>query len=131
MQNEVKSHHEKFNSFERSKDCINEFFSLHLKCTKIMKLSSVIKIILVLSHGQLAVEHSFSLGKSFIVETISKESIRDKKLKIKDHILPNNLTPSPIQITKKMQTDYKCAGTKYEIYLEQEKKKKSKIENDN
>ena len=31
----------------------------------------------------------------------------------------------------KMQTDYKCARTKYEIYLEQEKKKKSKIENDN
>ena len=30
-----------------------------------------------------------------------------------------------------MQTDYKCARTKYEIYLEQEKKKKSKIENDN
>ena len=30
-----------------------------------------------------------------------------------------------------MQTDYKCAWTKYEIYLEQEKKKKSKIENNN
>ena len=41
------------------------------------------------------------------------------------------ITPSTIQITKKMQTDYKCARTKYEIYLEQEKKKKSKIENDN
>ena len=30
-----------------------------------------------------------------------------------------------------MQTDYKCARTKYEIYMEQEKKKKSKIESDN
>ena len=46
-------------------------------------------------------------------------------------MLANNITPSTIQITKKMQTDYKCAWTKYEIYLEQEKKKKSKIENDN
>ena len=50
---------------------------------------------------------------------------------IKDHILANNITPSTIQITKKMQTDYKCARTKYEIYLEQEKKEKSKIKNDN
>ena len=45
-------------------------------------------------------------------------------------MLANNITPSTIQITKKMQTDYKCGHTKYEIYLEQEKKKKSKIEND-
>ena len=50
---------------------------------------------------------------------------------IKDHILANNITPRTIQITKKMQVDYKCARTKYEIYLEQEKKKKSKIENNN
>ena len=41
------------------------------------------------------------------------------------------VTPSTIQITKKMETDYKCAWTKDETYLEQEKKKKSKIKNDN
>ena len=45
--------------------------------------------------------------------------------------MANNITPSTIQITKKIQTDYKCAQTKYEIYMEQEKKKKSKIESDN
>ena len=45
-------------------------------------------------------------------------------------MLASNVTPSTIQITKKMQTDYKCAQTKYEIYLEQEKKK-SKIKNNN
>ena len=31
----------------------------------------------MLSHGQSAVECSFSLGKSFIVENISEESIRN------------------------------------------------------
>ena len=45
-------------------------------------------------------------------------------------MLANNVTPSTIQITKKVQTDYKCALTKHEIYLEQEKKK-SKIKNSN
>ena len=45
-------------------------------------------------------------------------------------MLANNATPRTIQITKKMQTDYKCAQTKYEIYLEEEKKK-SKIKNNN
>ena len=38
------------------------------------ELSLVIKVILVLSHGQSATEHSFSLGKSFIVENILEES---------------------------------------------------------
>ena len=94
------------------------------------ELLSVIKIILVLSHGQSAVERSFSLGKSFVVENILEESIRNKKF-MKDHMLANNITPSTIQITKKMQADCKCAWTKYEIYLEQEKKKKREIENDN
>ena len=89
-----------------------------------------IKIIPALRHAQSAVELSFSLGKSFTVENISEESIRNKKL-IKDHILANNISLSTIQITKKMQTDYKYARTKYEIYLEQEKKMKSKIENGN
>ena len=46
-------------------------------------------------------------------------------------MLANNITPSTIQITKKMQTDFKCAQSRYERYLEQEKKEKSKIENDN
>ena len=84
----------------------------------------------MLSHGQSAVERSFSLGKSFVVENILEESIRNKKI-MKDHMLANNITPSTIQITKKMQTGCKCARTKYEIYLEQEKKKKSEIESGN
>ena len=45
-------------------------------------------------------------------------------------MLANNVTPKTIQITKKMQTYYKCGRTKYEIYLQQEKKK-IKIENYN
>ena len=92
-------------------------------------LSTVIKIIPVLNHEQLAVERSFSLGKSFIAENIRK-SLSETLIKIKT-ICWQIITPSTIQITKKMQTDYKCARTKYEICLEQEKKKKSKTENDN
>ena len=36
-------------------------------------------------------------------------------------MLVNDITFSTIQITKKMQTDYKCAQTKYVMCLEQEK----------
>ena len=124
LQNELKLHHEKLTLLKEVKIVLMSFFSTFEVHKNYEELSSVIKIILVLSHGR-----SFSLEKSFIVENISEESIRNKKL-IKDHMLANNITPSTIQITKKMQTDYKCAWTKYEIYLEHEKKK-GKIENDN
>ena len=129
LQNEVKLHHEKFNSYKEVKIVLMSFFSTFEVHKNFEELSSVIKIILMLSHGQSAVEHSFSLGKSFIGENISEECIRNKKL-IKDHMLANNITPSTIQITKERQTDCKCACTNYEIHLEQEKKK-NKIENNN
>ena len=66
---------------KRSKGRLDKFFSLHLKCTKIMKsYHQFIKIMLVLSHEQSVVECSFSLGKSLIAENILEESIRNKKL---------------------------------------------------
>ena len=78
LQNEEKLHHEKFNSFERSKYRLDEFFFSTFEVHKnYEELSSVIKIILVLSHGQSAVERSFSLGKSFVVENIFEESFRE------------------------------------------------------
>ena len=70
----------KTSTLERSKDCLDEFFFSTFEVRKnYEELSSVIKVILVLNHGQSAVEHSLSLGKSFIVENISEESIRNKK----------------------------------------------------
>ena len=69
---------------------------------KSLTLLKEVKIKLVLSQGQLAVEYSFSLGKSFIVENILEEPIKNKKL-IRDYMLANDMTPSTIQITKKMQ----------------------------
>ena len=74
LQNEVQLHCEKLNSFERSKDHLDEFFFSKSEVHKnYEELLSVIKIILVLCHGQSAAEHSFSLGKSFIVGNILEE----------------------------------------------------------
>ena len=95
LQNEVKLHHGKFNSFKRSKYHLDQVFSPAYGVYKNYEMLSVIKIILVLSHVQSAVECSFSLGKSFIIENILEESTRNKKL-IKDHMLANNITPSTV-----------------------------------
>ena len=46
-------------------------------------------------------------------------------------MLANNLSPSTIHITKEMYSDYKAARVKYEIFLEEERNKKEKSQNNN
>ena len=114
MPNEVKLLHEKFKSFERSKECLDEFFLSTCEVPKNYEELSVIKIILVLSHGQSAVEHSFSLGKSFIEENISKESIRNK-------------VPAPFKLLRRCKQITNVLGLNMKYTWNKKKNKKSKL----
>ena len=64
-------------------------------------MSSIIEIILTLSLGQAAVERNFSMGKSFVIENISKASIINKKL-IKDHMLTTKMTAATTHVTQQI-----------------------------
>ena len=115
----MEDHREKFKSFKRNATPLDEFFFSTCAVRENYKeLASVIEIILVLSHGQSAVERNFSLDKSIIVDNISETSITNKKV-IKDHMLSNKLSPATIHITKDMHTAYKSARVKYSQYLEE------------
>ena len=131
LENEVKELHDRFQHYKR-KDCRLDdfFFSICSIDSKYEELSAVLKIILTLSHGQSAVERSFSLGNSVVVDNISETSIINKKL-IRDHLLANKLSADSIHISREMRNDYKAASTKYRIHLEQEKQKKVRSEKDN
>lgn len=67
-------------------------------------MSSIIEIIFTLSLGEAAVERNFSLGKSFVIENISKVSIINKKL-IKDHTLATKMTAATIHVRKEMHSE--------------------------
>ena len=73
---------------------------------------------------------NFSLGKSFVVENISNQSIINKKL-IKDHMFSNKLNADTIHITREMHIGYKSACSKYTAYVEEQKEKKEKTGKDN
>ena len=105
LENDVKQYHERFTNFKREDGCLDEFFFSTCEVDKNYKeLSSVIEIILTLSHGQAAVERNFSLRKSFVVDNISETSVINKKL-IKDHMFANKLTAATIHITREMHAD--------------------------
>ena len=61
-------------------------------------MSSIIEIIFTLSLGEAAVERNFSLGKSFVIENISKKLI-------KDHTLATKMTAATIHVRKEMHSE--------------------------
>ena len=87
----------------------------------------VVKLVLTLSHGQASVEHGFSLNTNTIKTNMSPESLTAKRI-IKDHILANKLNPHTIEITKSIVQADRSGRQKFEVHLEEEKKKKQKFE---
>ena len=108
----------------RKIDLILFFFSLPA-IKKYVNLAFVIKMILTLSHGQAAVERSFSINKSVVNVNMKEESIVARKT-IKDHMLSNDIQPDIIEILNKIINFYRSARQKYEIHKEREAEKKNK-----
>ena len=104
-----------------------DFFSLPA-IKKYVNLAFVIKMVLALSHGQAAVERSFSINKSVVDVNMKEESIVARKT-IKDHMLSNDIQPDIIEISNKMINFYRSARQKYEIHKEREAENKKKRTN--
>ena len=92
------------------------------------ELQSVVKLVLTLSHGQVAVEQGFSINKSILEHNMKKDSIVARKL-IKDNLITHSLTPESFVITKDLISSCLSAHRKYKEHLKslkEEKEEKSK-----
>ena len=116
---------EKVSNYDKQKDRLDTFFFSMSAIKKYVNLAFVIKIILTLSHGQAAVERSFSINKSVVDVNMKEESIVARKT-IKNHMLSNDVQPDMIEISNKMINFYRSARQKYEIHKEREAEKKKK-----
>ena len=86
-------------------------------------LSFILKIILIMSHGQASVERGFSLNDSMKQTNIAPETIISKRL-IKDYILANKITLDKVDITRDMIKAYTKSYMLYVQHLKEERKKK-------
>ena len=95
---------------------------------KYKDLSFLLKIVLGRSHGQAAVERSFSLGNSLLNYNMSEDSIKAKKV-IKDQMLSNGLEPHTIHISNQLIRSVATARQKYQTFLKnsREEKRSKKI----
>ena len=128
----MKEKKEKFEKYKREDCSLDDFFFgvCQMDEDKYCELVKVMKIVFTLSHGQSAVERSFSLGKTFVVDNISETSLIYKKL-IKDHLISNKLTADNIHISRELIQDFKASRMKYDMYLEEKKKEKEKSAKEN
>ena len=93
-----------FSEYNFDSDCLDEFYMRYLKGTICYKtLTSVIQLILVLSHGQAAVELGFSLNDKLLVENMKPESLIAQRC-IKDFMLANNYSIHTVPVAKNVWT---------------------------
>ena len=82
---------------------------------------------LILSHGQSSVERGFNVNKDVAKVNLQEKSVISRKMII-DHMQKNNVSPSTIEITRKLARSVKAACQKYHLDLEEQKKNAKKNE---
>ena len=75
--------------FDPKKERLDKFFC---NSPNLLLSPEIIKLVLVLSHGQAGVERGFNISKSVNKVNTSQDSIVNRKLII-DHMQKKNLTP--------------------------------------
>ena len=121
---------DKFKSFYSGKERLDNFFFQVVTFTIAAKLKSILKLVLVLSHGQASIERGFNLNETILKVNMNEKSVIAGEIII-DHMQKNNLNPPSITITKKLIMSVKAARQRYQDALEEEKKnEKQKEQND-
>ena len=79
------------------------------------------------SHGQSAVEHGPKANKEFVVENISKDSLKSLHI-INNHLTSKNVQVRNITITRDMIKSVKTARKGYKIYQNEKQKNNAKTD---
>ena len=85
---EMKLHSDVFQSFKKDKTSLDVFFFSYTDIVKYEEFSSLVKMILTLSHGQAALERGFSINNLLFKVNISEQSLVCKKT-VRDHLISN------------------------------------------
>lgn len=115
--------------FNPKKERLDEFYFNSPSLQLPPEIQSVIKLLLVLSHGQASVERGFNINKTVNKFNISQDSIVARKLII-DHMQKKNISPSKIDMSLSLVKSVKASRRRYATYLEEQKKAKVKDDAD-
>lgn len=91
------------------------------------KLSYIVRVIFVLSHGQASVERGFSVNDSVIDTNMSPESVIFQRL-IWDHMISNDLKPATVRINKSLVLSVKSTNLKWNTHMAEKKSQQEKCD---
>ena len=98
------------------------FFSTHMTGDNYAALFDIVKILLVVSHGQASVEKGFSVNKEIEVENLHEHSLVAQRI-ICDHLKAVGGVLN-VPITKKLLAAAASSRQKYEKHLQDQRDKK-------
>ena len=113
---------ERFANFQSAVDRVDTLFFECMANESYKDLFSVVKLILILSHGQATVERGFSINKEVEVENLKEHTLVAQRI-VCDHV--NSVGGVlKVELSKSLLLSVKMSRQRYEKYLDQEKQKK-------
>lgn len=114
-----------FRDFNPTSDRVDTLFHETMgSTTEYKRLWEVVKVLLVMSHGQASVERGFSINKEVEVENLKQQSLVGQRVII-DHIRAVGGV-CKVQITKELLISAAGARQKYVAYLDEQKRERSR-----
>ena len=105
---------------------LDEFFMRYFDGTsRFSTLQEIFKFVLILSHGQSAIERGFSVNKNILVENLEEKGLISQRIII-DHMRAKDLKPTTIPVTKDLLVAVKNSHRKYTEDLAEKKKQELK-----
>ena len=90
------------------------------------KLSVILQLIFLLSHGQAAIECGFSLNQLLLRCNMKEMSVVSRR-RIKDYMITHNFVPSNVRITPELIKSVSLFhNNRYTAFLKDQKKEKAK-----
>lgn len=126
----LKSTRKKCESFRRNETRLDDFWTSIIKEQgedNYKELLKFIKSVMILSHGNSALERGFAVNKERLVENQKEKSLLAQRL-ICDAIVSMDCTLVEFEISKKLIHDVRMSNSLYKEALEQEKKDRKKEE---
>ena len=113
--------YEKFQLFDKFKARVDVFLGNYLSAEKYCHVFPVFQLICTFSHGQPFIVRGFNINKEHLVDNLQEESLMALRT-VNDFMIANSLSPTTIQISKKMLTSVGLSRQRYAQALEEKKK---------
>lgn len=121
VKEDLKKNLDIFKKFDPSKKRLDDFFFHDLPTSIPAELSSILKLVFTLSHGQASVERGFSVNNIVLKTNMKPESITARKIII-DHMRSKELQPHTLPINRKLLRSVNLSRQRYSEYLRNQKK---------